>query len=275
MQENVMSNDVAARKAQMRATFDRIAPDYDVAGPGCFAHFGRRLVEVVGVDPGQHVLDVATGRGAVLFPAAERVGTAGEVVGIDLSEGMVRAAQDEAARQGLTVQVRVMDAEHLEFPDATFDRVLCGFGIMFFPHLDQALEEFRRVLKPGGRLGVSTWRVSQVDDLASVLAQLGLMGPLGADPALRFRAPDELERALIAAGFADVRVLVDSATVRYADVEQYWQNARGTGLRRWLNSLDAAQTELVWAALAERLHPYRREGGIHLVATALLAVATR
>ena len=267
-----MGDDAAARKAQTRAFFDLIAPDYDQAG--CFAHFGRHLVELVGVEPGQCVLDVATGRGAVLFPAAERVGVAGEVIGIDLAGEMARAAGDEATRRGLVARVRVMDAESLHFPDAAFDRVLCGFGVMFFPQLDRALGEFRRVLKPGGRLGVSTWRATHAADLAAVLAQLGLADLTG-DPVLRFREPDDLERALVAAGFADVRVLVEPASVRYVDLEQYWQNARGTGLRRWLDRLDASQLERARAALADRLRHQQRADGIHLTATALLAVAGR
>ena len=168
-----MSDDAVTRKTETAARFNRMATDFDPQG--AFAHFGQRLVEVVGVEPGQRVLDVATGRGAVLFPAAERVGTAGEAVGVDLAESMVRAANEEAERRGLGTPVRVMDAEQLDFPDASFDRVLCGFGVMFFPHLDQALGEFRRVLKPGGRLGVSTWRVSLAEDLRAVLDELGLV----------------------------------------------------------------------------------------------------
>ncbi|MBX9823458.1 MAG: class I SAM-dependent methyltransferase [Xanthobacteraceae bacterium] len=62
------------------------------------------------------------------FRPAERVGTAGEVVGIDLAEEMARATNEEAVRRGFAARVRVMDAEHLDFPDAAFDRVLCGFG---------------------------------------------------------------------------------------------------------------------------------------------------
>ncbi len=269
-----MSDEATACKAQTRSIFDRIAPDYDVAGPGCFAHFGQRLVKVTGVEPGQRVLDVATGRGAVLFLAAECVGPAGEIIGIDLAEEMVRLASAEATRRGLAAQIGVMDAEHLDFPDATFDRVLCGFGVMFFPDLHRALGEFRRVLKPGGRLGVSTWRVSQGDDLVTVLAQLGLM-QVGDAPALQFTDPERLERPVVAAGFADVRVLIDEATFCYTDAEQYWQNARGTGMRRWLDALDAAQRERARAALTEHLRPYQQSDGIHLAATALLAVASR
>ena len=58
-----------------------------------------------------------------------------------------------------------MTAEHLDFPDATFDRVLCGFGMMFFPDQLRAFGEFRRVVKSGGRLAVSTWRVSQTSEI--------------------------------------------------------------------------------------------------------------
>jgi len=125
----------------------------------------------------QCVLDVAYGRGGVLFPAAQRVGAAGEVVGIDLSEEMVRAVNVEARQRGQSLSARVMDGERLEFADARFLPVLCDFGLMFFPHLDQALHEFRRVLEPGGRIGVSTWQVSQADEARAVLDDLGLGGP--------------------------------------------------------------------------------------------------
>ncbi len=268
-----MSDDTAARKAQTRAIFERIAPDYDMAGPGCFAHYGRRLVEVVGVEPGQRVLDVATGRGAVLFPAAERVGAAGEVVGIDLAEAMVRATGDEVRHRGLPASVRAMDAEQLDFPDASFDRVLCGFGVMFFPDLPRALAEFRRVLKPGGRLGVSTWLIAQADDLAAVVAQLGLSDT--GDDIAHFRDPANLERPLIAAGFADVLVRDDPTTFRFTGVGEYWETARSTGLRRWLDRLDAAQLDRARAALAERLHPFQQPDGYDLAAAALLATAVR
>ncbi len=266
-----MSDDEGTRTAERASIFNRLVADYD-AGAGAFAHFGRRLVTLAGVEPGQQVLDVATGRGAVLFPAAERVGAAGAVVGVDLAEGMVQATNEEAARRGVATRVHVMDAEHLDFPDAVFDQVLCGFGIMFLPHQDRALSEFRRVLKPGGRLGVSTWQMGQSDDLVAVLRDLGFEG---AQPPGWITAPDELTCLLEQARFTAVRVVADSETFRYADLDQYWQTARGTGTRRRLDALDAAQTERVRAMLAERLRAQQRPDGIQVVATALLAVASR
>ena len=267
-----MNDDAEARKAQMRAIFDRLAPEYDAAGPGCFAYFGRRLVQEVGIERGQRVLDVASGRGAVLFAAAEQVGPTGTVVGIDLAEGMVRATNDEASRRGLGAPVRVMDAERLDFPEATFSRVLCGFGLMFFPHLDRALSEFRRVLEPGGRIGISTWQVSQADDVRVVLDDLGLGGP--GEPGW-ITDPDELVGLLKRAEFSDVKVKLDSNTFRYADLDEYWQTARGTGQRRRLDVLKPEETERVRAALADRVKRNHRVDGIYLEATALLARAER
>lgn len=260
-----MTRDMTDAKVRIRAQFNALAPDYD-SGPGCFAHFGRRLAEAAGVAPGQRVLDVASGRGAVLFPAAERVGETGTVVGIDLAEAMARATNDAAARRGLSARVRVMDAEHLGFPDASFDRVLCGFGIMFFPDQPRALGEVRRVLKPGGRIGVSTWHQTQNHELEAVLNAFGVVTPR--QPGWITEA-DALSGLLMRAGFADVRVATEAQRFRYADADEYWRQAHGTGMRRALDALDAVMTGRVRAALAERMRSIDFES----TASALIATA--
>ena len=269
-----MSTDAQTLRDQATTRFNTIAAGYDQHG--AFSHFGQRLVAAVGVESGHRVLDVATGPGPVLFAAAERVGAAGEAVGVDLAENMVRAANEEAERRGLGACVRVMDAERLDFPDAAFDRILCGFGVMFFPNLGRALSEFRRVLKPGGRLGVSTWRVSLAEDLYVVLGDLGLWGNESEARPGWITEPDVLASVLAGAGFTDVRVAEDDYTVRYADLEHYWQSQRrhqGASGRR-ASTLDPAQSERAQAALAERFRAYKHQDGIHAVATALLGVGS-
>ena len=142
--------DVKERAARL---YSSVASAYEGGAP-FFAHAGRRLVEIAGVAPGDAVLDVAAGRGAVLFPAAARVGPRGRVVGIDLAPGMVDETQAAIARRGVAnAEMHPMDAEALAFEAATFDRVLCSFAVFWFPNLDRALAEMRRVLRPAGTVG--------------------------------------------------------------------------------------------------------------------------
>lgn len=146
------------QKQRIAALFSRASDTYSTIGPPFFQHFASILVSAANLKPGEKVLDVACGRGAVLFEAARRVTESGEVVGIDLSPGMVAQTSEAVHDSELrNLDVLVMDAEQLDFPDTTFDAVLCGFGIFFLPHMAEALKGFVRVLKPGGRLAVSTW----------------------------------------------------------------------------------------------------------------------
>ena len=264
-----MNDDASGRKARAKTQFNTVAAEYD-AGPGCFAHFGRRLVTAAEIQPGQRVLDVASGRGAVLFPCAERVGQTGEVVGVDLADEMVRATNADASQRGIPARVQVMDAEHLDFAEATFDRVLCGFGIMFLPDQMRALGEFRRVMKSGGRLAVSTWRVSQTSEIEAAMVELGIHR---AKQPGWITEPDDLSKLLKAAGFTDVSVKVDSHSFRYADVEEYWRQARGTGMRRTLDELNAADAERLRSALTRRVSPERLE--FYSTSAALIAVGCR
>ena len=265
-----MTDSPENRKAQLQAQYSRLAPEYDADGG--FAHFGRRLVEIVGIEPGQRVLDIASGRGAVLFPAAERVGETGHAEGIDLAEGMVQATNEDAERRSVRARVQVMDAEHLDFPDASFDRVVCGFGIMFLPNQLQGLHEFRRVLRPGGRLGLSTWREHQVHDLLVVMQDLGAGQSRGSG---WIAETDVLARLLETAGFSAIQVVMDTHYIHYPDLDAYWKRARDSGTRRLIDALDAGQAAHVRAALAERLEQYRQADGYHVPAVALIGTASR
>jgi SAM-dependent methyltransferase len=111
-----------------------------------------RVIELVEPRPGMRILDLACGPGSLTVHLAPRVAPGGEVVGVDLAAGMIERAR---ARGILHARFEVMDIETLTFPDGSFDAAVCGHGLQFAPHLDRALREARRVLRPGARLAAS------------------------------------------------------------------------------------------------------------------------
>jgi len=279
--------DSDAIKQHIRGIFDRAAPTYGQVGARFFQEFGRRLVGVAGVATGSRVLDVATGRGAVLFPAAAAAGPSGRVVGIDLAPGMVAATAAEARARGVdNVELRAMDAEELDFSDDSFDAVLCGFALFMMPHMDQALAEMRRVLRPGGRVAVSSWvdvwgpEFSWLEPLQIQylpLAQAPARSADGTQPV--FDTPDGLGAILSGAGFTDVRIVADAVRFVYADEQAWWQSMWSHGMRGWLEGLERQQgstalRQFQQAACAE-LRAHRAADGFPQTSSVLFGVAVR
>ncbi|HEU0293589.1 MAG TPA: methyltransferase domain-containing protein [Anaerolineales bacterium] len=237
------------RKQSVAGVFHRASATYDHVGPNFFSYFGRRLVEQAALPPGSRVLDVASGRGAVLFPTVEAVGSNGFVTGIDFAEGMINETTREIGQRGLAnAEIRQMDAEHLDFPESSFEVVLCGFALFFFPQLDRALAEFRRVLKPGGRIAVSTWgnQFDQDREWLNNLIKKYLSPkpeadqPPGSSDEPDFRTPEGMEKILKAAGFVDIRVISEVVDFTYRTQEAWWEELWSHGARAPLGRIETA-----------------------------------
>ena len=235
------------RKRSTAGIFHRASSIYDRVGPNIFAYFGRQLVSHVTFPPHARVLDVASGRGAVLFPASEALGSQGFVTGIDLAEGMTQETIREITQRGLTnAEIRLMDAEHLDFPDETFDVVLCGFALFFFPQLERALAEFRRVLKTGGRVAVSTWGNQFDDDWDWVkeLAQKYLPPATQEEQASSssdepdFDTPEGMHLIFESAGFTDIQTRAEVAEFKYETLEEWWESLWSHGGRGRLERIE-------------------------------------
>ena len=202
----------------VRRMFDRIAPVYDLMNRVMTAGLDRRwrqvTVEQV-VRPGDRVLDACCGTGDLAI-AAQR-GGAGIVVGLDFAERMLEVAR----RKEPAIEWVRGDVLALPFDDASFDAATVGFGVRNVDDLEAGLRELRRVLRPGGRLGIL-----EITTPRGVLAPfyrlwfdrvIPLLGKVlpGGDaytylPASvrRFPAPDELAALLRRCGFAGVRFRV-------------------------------------------------------------------
>lgn len=152
------------------AIFDRAAATYEAVGVPFFDVFGPRLVELARLQTGEDVLDLGTGRGAALFPAATAVGPSGSATGLDLAPGMVqRTAADAAARDWRHVRVLRGDAAHPPVEEASYDAVLAAFVLFFLNDPAAALQCWARLLRPGGRLGLATFLSHPDDDLFAAL----------------------------------------------------------------------------------------------------------
>jgi SAM-dependent methyltransferase len=179
--------------------------------PAMFAPWAPRLIELAELRPGAHVLDVACGTGVVTRLAADRAGTAGRVVGLDINAAMLDVARRLAPPAGATVEWLEASALEMPLPDAAFDVVLCQHGLQQFPDRPAALHEMRRVLAPCGRLALCVWsRIERNPGMAALVE--ALERHVGAEAAANRRAPFalgnsiELDSLLAGAGFRDIEI---------------------------------------------------------------------
>jgi ubiquinone/menaquinone biosynthesis C-methylase UbiE len=187
--------------------------------------YAPSLIAAAGVSDGHTVLDVAAGTGEATVGLASRVGAAGRVLGVDLSLPMLRVAVGKAA--GLPARMAVMDAQQLACRSRSFDAVVCQLGLMFFPDRMRGLEEFRRVLRPGGRVALQVWsRPDRVPVYGVLIDALSRQLPAERDVLYLPSSLADVDRfhALLAgAGFRDVVVTPERRTLGFDSFEDYWE----------------------------------------------------
>jgi len=150
--------DAKLARGQVEAVYGRIAPIYDAWAWLTETKARNRCLELAAIRDGEDVLEVAVGTGLAFAGILERNPT-GRNEGVDLTPGMLARAENRAARTGLrNYRLSVGDARSLEFPGDSFDVLVNNYMFDLLPESDflQVFEEFRRVLRPGGRLAVAS-----------------------------------------------------------------------------------------------------------------------
>jgi ubiquinone/menaquinone biosynthesis C-methylase UbiE len=274
-----MPDPIVATKQAIEEIFDGAAARYDREGPNVFAQFGTRLVDLLGLVGGERVLDVATGKGAALIPAAERVGRFGRVVGIDLSHKMLEQTEDAARAVGLdNFELYKMDAEHLEFRDGIFDIVTCAFSLFFFPSMEVALREMCRVLRPGGRIGVTLFGGSPppFDPGWRIFAEQARAYDVAVrTPQRVVYSLDDVQLLLGDVGLKAIETTMEQYDVVHNDLENWWAFQFTLGNRATLMRMsDEVRARFKEEYLA-KLRPLVREDGLRLGVSVVYAIGSK
>jgi ubiquinone/menaquinone biosynthesis C-methylase UbiE len=247
--------------------------------PLLFAPGAEYLIELAELGPGERVLDVACGTGIVARRAAQRVGSDGTVVGLDINEGMLEVARKVSSDARTAIEWHQGEATDMPLPDGAFDVVFCQQALQFFPDQLAALREMHRVLAPNGRLALSVLQSTEHNPGYRLLAE-ALERHVGPDAASMMRLPfpslsaDELRELITGAGFREVRILLGIGAVRYPSAEKLlrWKGA-SSPLAGPIRALSDDVREALIQDLGQALRTYTDDDGIVFPTETYLAVA--
>jgi ubiquinone/menaquinone biosynthesis C-methylase UbiE len=224
------------------------------------------MIEHAELQPGQHVLELAAGPGDTGFLAAELIRPGGTLICSDATEGMLEVAKGRAHDLGIdNVEFKRLELEWIDLPTANVDAILCRWGVMLSVDPAAALQEARRVLRPGGRLALAVWDEPSVNPWATiptrVLVGRGLVAlpPPDAPGMFALAQPGRLAEMLESAGF--VEVAVDAVEIErvYASVDQYLEETLdlSVAFSDALGRVDEVQRGSIREAIAGLIEPFR------------------
>jgi SAM-dependent methyltransferase len=228
------------------------------------------LVDALALQPGHDVLELAAGTGDVGFLAAEQIAPNGTLISSDFVPEMITVAQARAERLGITnVRFRQIDAEGIDQPAATLDGVLCRWGYMLMADGGAALQETRRVLRPGARVALAAWAPPAENPWASIpMGELVERGHAerpdpGAPGQFAWARPGTIEERLEGAGFTDYVVETVDFVLQYPSFDEWIATSRDLSamFRATLEDLSAAERDDAIGAVRDKALPYAQEDG--------------
>jgi SAM-dependent methyltransferase len=231
------------------------------------------LVRRLAPQPGERWLDVGCGPGAVAMRAA-RAGA--DVTGVDLAPGLIETAKRRAEQEGLEIDYLVGDAEALPVGDGSFDVVSSSVGAIFAPDHGAVARELARVTRPGGRLGLTSWRPDGgVPEFMRLLGQFGPPPPEGAGDPFEW-GREQHAQELLEADF-ELEFFEGDAPQEGESAEAIWELTRDSvgPAKALYGSLEPERQEELRRAVVDFYDRYRTGNGIHQPRPYLLILGTR
>lgn len=256
--------------------WDPVAKAYDTSLASFTVLFARDALRLTAVQPGQRVLDVAAGTGALSFAARE---AGAEVLATDFSPGMIDYLRSKAEARGIQgIRFAVMDGQALQLEDNGFDAAFSLFGLTFFPDRAAGFRELCRVIRTRGRAAVASWSSPERSRFFHVILEAlkealpALPTPTKPPPSFSLAGRDIFKSEMQAGGFARVNVFTVTHVWTFSSPELVF-NSFGSispALARVFDKLKPAQYEAFKEALIRSLRnemgdgPYGLEGEAHI-----------
>jgi ubiquinone/menaquinone biosynthesis C-methylase UbiE len=237
----------------VQETYNAATDHHDHRALAHRSYFAGRAVEFANLRPGEYVLDVCCGTGISAIAAARLVGASGRVIGVDLAESAVSRARERAGQEALgNVEFRVADFDKVYFRAASFDAVICVFGIFFVPDMAASLSKMWRYLRDGGRLVIVT-RGPDVFEPANTIFWEAVRRERpelykAFAPWERLTTPELVREVFSRAGIADVEITPEDPGHELQSAQDFWDLVIGTGYRATIAQLTDDERERVRTA---------------------------
>lgn len=267
--------DARLQRRVQRYGWDKAARDYEAGWQAQLEPAQSLMLEMVALQPGEHVIDVACGTGLVSFRILDAVGETGAIVGTDISAEMVKMARSLVAERAIrNARFERFDAEAIALEDAGFDAAVCALGLMYVPNPLKALEEMRRLLRPGGRAAAAVWGARGKCGWAEVFSIVDARVASEVCPLFfQLGTKDSLARCFAQAGFHEVRLERLEVQLAYAsDDEALLAAFRGGPVALAYSRFDHATREAVHGEYLRSIAPYRDGAGYRIPGEFVAAV---
>jgi ubiquinone/menaquinone biosynthesis C-methylase UbiE len=274
------ASQLSENKLRTAVTYNAASDHFDDDPLAFWDRAGRGTVERLTVLPESSVLDVACGSGASALPAAERVGPGGTVIGVDLAERLLELGRAKARARGLSQQITFVagDMERLEYPEHSFDTVICVFGIFFASDMSSLTSALWKLVRPGGQLAVTTWGPRMFEPGSSLFwTAVQKERPdlyRSFQPWDRITEVAAVQQMLYEGGIGaeELRIVPEAGSQPLHSSEDFWTVVLGSGYRGTIDQLDPYARERVRSMVVSGL----REQKVAAIETNIIyAVASR